>query len=448
MNTYVNAVEKHRQRILDTLDYIWKNPEVGYREWKTHAYLKEQFQALGYTVTEAGNIPGFTAQLDTGLEGPTLLIFGELDGLLIPDHPQCDPQTGAVHACGHCAQAAALVGVAAALKEPGVLDGLCGRIRLVAVPAEELIELEYRQQLRADGQIKYFGGKPEFLYRGLLDGGDIAFMVHTGSGPAHTMNCNTGSNGMMAKTAVFEGVSAHAGSYPQAGINALYAANLALSAVNALRETFRDQDHIRVHPIITAGGSSVNAIPDRVMVESYVRGADMRSVADVNRRVNRAMSASAAAMGAKLHITDLPGYWPRNNPADFRALFREACGLAGVEYIDLNNWGTGCSDMGDISSLMPALHPNAGGSTGKSHGVDFQIPDPDTACVDSAKVQVLAARLLLEKGARRAREIIANYKPAFQSKEAYFAFVDSLDMDRETVSYEGQGHVSLDFTKA
>ncbi len=447
MDRHIAAVEKHRQRILDTLDYIWKNPEVGYREWKTHAYLKDQFLSLGYTITEAGNIPGFTAELDMGKPGPTLLIFGEMDGLLIPDHPECDPQTGAVHACGHCAQTAALVGVAAALMEPGALDGLWGKIRLVAVPAEELIELDYRQELRAKGQIKYFGGKPEFLHRGLLDGGDIAFMVHTISSPSHTMNCNEGSNGMVAKTAIFEGVSAHAGSCPENGVNALYAANLALSAINALRETFRDLDHIRVHPIITAGGSSVNAIPDKVCVESYVRGANMNAIADVNRRVNRAMAASAAAMGAKLHMTDFPGYWPRVNKADFREVFREACQLSGVAYTDMGTWGTGCSDMGDMAALMPAIHPNAGGSVGKSHGTDYRIEDPETACVDSAKVQVLAVRLLLENGAQRAREIIDAYEPAFRTKEEYFAFVDSLDMDRDMVTYEGQGHVSLDYTK-
>jgi len=57
------------------------------------------------------------------------------------------------------------------------------------------------------------------------------------------------------------GKAAHAGGMPHRGINALYAANIALSAINAIRETFRDEDTIRVHPIITRGGSQVNVIP-------------------------------------------------------------------------------------------------------------------------------------------------------------------------------------------
>ena len=108
-----------------------------------------QFEKL----MEAGNIPGFYTDVDTGRPGPLVLVMGELDALICRTHPESDPETGAVHCCGHACQVAALLGLAAALKEPGVLEGLCGTIRLMAVPAEELIEVEYREQLRKDGII-------------------------------------------------------------------------------------------------------------------------------------------------------------------------------------------------------------------------------------------------------------------------------------------------------
>ena len=448
MKKYIAVAEKQRRLILDTEDFLWKNPETGYREWKSHEYLKNIYEELGYKVKEAGDIPGFTAEVDTGVPGRTVAVFGEMDAMLIPEHPESDPSTGAVHACGHCAQNAALVGVAAALKEPEALEGLCGKIRLVVVPAEELIEIEYRLSLRAEGKIKYLGGKPEFLYRGLLDGVDLAFMVHTADTLAHTAGGNAGSNGLIAKTVTFEGKAAHAGGAPHKGINALYAANIALSAVNALRETFRDSDHIRVHPIITSGGSSVNAIPDKVTVESYVRGATMNAIAEVNKKVNRAVAASAAAMGAKAHITDFPGYWPRFNKADFMAVFAEAADSCGIKF-DFNpaGWGTGCSDMGDIGSIMPAIHPYIGGAAGTGRGADFTMADPDTACVDSAKMQLVTLRLLLENEAARAKAIIADYGPVFSSKEEYFAYVDNLDMDKDVVLYDEKGNVTLDFHK-
>ena len=447
MEKYAQYVNKHRKLILDALDYIWKNPETGYKEWKTHKYLKDAFEQLGYELTEAGNIPGFTTLIDTGRPGPTVAVFGEMDGLNIPGHPDADPETGAVHACGHCCQVAALLGLAAALKEPGALDEMCGKILLVVVPAEEFIELEYRVELRKKGDIKYFGGKPEFLWRGLLDGVDLSFMVHTSGPGENTMGCNTGSNGMFAKTVAFQGVSAHAGGSPHNGINALYAANLALSAINNLRETFKDADHIRVHPIITAGGAVVNAIPDLVTMESYVRGADMNAIAMVNKKVNRAIAASAAAMGAKAVITDFPGYWTRRHTPDYIDVFAEVCEQMGFIFNRSSAWGTGCSDMGDISSVMPALHPYACGAKGAGHGVDYVIADPENACVSSAKMQLGALKLLLENDAVRAKEIVANYEPEFKTYQEYFDFVDSVDMEKQTVIYGEDGTVTLDYTK-
>ena len=445
MNAYTKYVEKHRKLILDSLDYIWKNPETGYKEWKTHKYMKEVFESLGYEVVEAGNIPGFIADIDTGKEGPTVAVFGEMDALICETHPEADKETHAVHSCGHCAQAAGLIGVAAALKEEGALDGMCGKIRLVAVPAEELLEVEFREDLRKKGIIKYFGGKPEFMYRGLLDGVDLAFMVHTASGDVPTLAIVKGSNGCIAKTMTFKGVSAHAGGAPQNGVNALYAANLALNAANALRETFVDNNHIRFHPIITHGGDAVNAIPDKVTMESYVRGASMENILEANKKINRAFAAAAAAMGAKVHLRDIPGYWPRQYPDDFVAAFEEAAKQV-VDNVKISDtWGTGCSDMGDVGAVMPTIHPTASGAVGNSHGNAYYIPDGDTACVKSAEAQVVLLSVLLKDGAKKAKSIVANYKPRFASMQEYFDYMDSINLDEEAVSYEGDDKVVLKY---
>lgn len=437
MQKYKGYVAGHRELILAAFDHIWKNPEPGYREWKTHAYLEEEFAKLGYELTLAGDIPGFTAEVDTGKPGPTVAVFGEMDSLIVKTHPEADPQTGAVHSCGHCCQAAALLGLAAALKEPGALEGMCGKILLVAVPAEELIELEFRAELRDKGIIRYFGGKPEFMYRGLLDGVDLAFMIHTGTTGTSTGGISGGSNGMLAKTVCYQGVSAHAGGSPYKGVNALYAANLGLNAINALRETFRDSHHIRVHPIITAGGDAVNAIPDKVKLETYIRGAEMDEIVKVNAKVNRAIAASAAAMGAKVHIQDIPGYWPRIYDQNLMLTMKEAMELV-LDTVNYNpgNWSGGCSDIGDVGSLMPTVHPSIGGAAGRAHGDDYYITDPETACVQSAQVQLVCLALLLRDNAARAKKAIAEYKPVFTSMAEYFAYVDKLELDIDAVHYE------------
>lgn len=244
-----NLVENCRDLILKTERDIWASPETGYHEWKTNAYMEKLFEDLGYTLTKAGDIPGFYTDVETGKPGPKVAILGELDSLICGNHPDADPETKAVHACGHNAQCATLAGVAAALKQPGALDGLCGSIRLMAVPAEELIQLGYREGLRKQGTIHYYGGKVEFIYRGYFDGVDMAMMIHAGNMPeGKYLTINPGCNGCVVKNVTFEGVASLAGGSPEKGINALYAATTAMTAANALRETFLDNEHIRFHP--------------------------------------------------------------------------------------------------------------------------------------------------------------------------------------------------------
>ena len=204
MQNIITAVEKHRALMLAAERRIWSHPETGYKEYKTTAYMAEQFEKLGYKLTYADGIPGFYTVIDTGREGPEVMILAELDSVICPTHPDADPETGAVHACGHNAQCAALLGIAAALTEPGITDSLCGRIRLCTVPAEELLEIEYRLELKAQGKIKYMGGKSEFLSRGYFDGVDIAFMVHTSG----SWSIGAGSVGCIAKNIIYKGVAA------------------------------------------------------------------------------------------------------------------------------------------------------------------------------------------------------------------------------------------------
>ena len=447
MEKMIQYTEKHREKILSAFDYFWKNPETGYREVKTAAYLAKAFEELGYTLTYAGNIPGFYTDVDTGIPGPTIAVMGELDALLCASHPEADPETGAVHCCGHAAQIAALLGVAAALKEPGTLDGLCGKIRLMAVPAEELIETEYRKQLKERGIIRYYGGKVELMYRGWFDDVDISFMIHTDN--QEKPNCGYivgGGNGCIVKNMAFQGVASHAGGAPHLGVNALYAANLAMNAVNALRETFEDGNHIRFHPIITAGGDSVNAIPDNVTVESYTRGATMDAIVAANTKINRAVAASAAAMGANVRIVDIPGYHPIRNCKTLLPLMKQAMEevLDSVIY-EPETIRSGCSDVGDLSSVMPMIHPYVSGASGRSHGNDYYISDPESACVSSAKVQLCFLRLLLENNAQNAKQVIAEYQPVYASKAEYFRYMDSLNIDIQAVTYEENGSVTLSY---
>ena len=441
MKKLLAAVDKHRQLILDTERYLWKNPETGYREYKTTAYLAEKFTELGYDIVKAEDITGFYTRIETGRPGPELLILGELDSVICSPHPECDKETGAVHSCGHHAQSAALLAIAAALKEPGALDGLSGAIRLCAVPAEELMELDFRSKLKAEGKIKYFGGKPEFLRRGYFDGVDLALMVHTSSG----YGVRYGSVGCIAKKIIYKGKAAHAGGSPWQGINALYAAMNGMNAVNAIRETFKEADQLRFHPIITKGGDMVNAIPEVAEIETYIRGKTFKAITDTNVRVNRALAGAAVSIGARLEIIDIPGYAPLNNAMDMIEVAKEAMALALPDepFKIYPVYGTGCTDMGDLSAIMPVVHPYAPGAVGTSHGSDYYITDPEAACLGSAKFQLGMVKVLLSDGAERAKKIVADFVPEFASKEDYLAFLDTLDTAGEHVFYNEDGTVTV-----
>lgn len=436
---YAQAValaDKQRELINRTWQYLWKNPETGYKEWKSHAYLKAEFEKLGYTLTEAGDIPGFYTEIDTGRPGPTLLIMAELDALCVASHPDCDPETKAVHACGHCCQSAGLIGVAAALKEPGALDGLCGKIRLMEVPAEEAIEISFREQLRKEGKIRYFGGKQEFVARGMMDGVDLDTMIHSSSGIKSRVSASPGANGFLIKELAFKGRSVHA-SGPSKGINALYAATQALGAINAIRETLKDDDHIRIHPIITKGGTVVNAIPEEVTVESYVRGATVEAIMAANDRVNRAAAGAALSLGANVTICDRPGYLPRINNTEMCELAIAAANVALGEGSGMlgTKWGSGSSDIGDLSMLYPTAYLHISGAKGSAHGADFDVSNTEALCVDAAKVQMVFVRMLLENGAERAKRIIASYTPLYKTKEEYCAALDAMTRDCDAIAY-------------
>ncbi len=166
----------------------------------------------------------------------------------------------------------------------GELDG---DVAFAAVPAEEYVELEYRERLQQEGKIHFIGGKQEFIRPGILDDIDMGMMVHSHAGLKDCrflIDCD--SSGFIGKLIKFTGKEAHAGSRPFDGINALNAAALSLPAINSQREAFKEKDRIRIHPIITKGGDLVNIVPADIRMETYVRGTNLKAIMDASEKVN------------------------------------------------------------------------------------------------------------------------------------------------------------------
>ena len=406
---------------------ILNNPEPGFRELKTARLVAEEFGALGMQPRSGLAVTGVRADASGTSAGPTLAILGELDSLIVSDHPHADPGTGAAHACGHHCQIAMMLGAATALTNHDVLDNLAGRIAFMAVPAEEYIEIEYRDDLRRAGKIEFLGGKPELVKLGEFDDVHLAMMLHTTSNPAEKLMCisNT-NNGTVAKRIQFIGRASHAGGAPHLGINALNAAMMAMTAINFNRETFRDEDSIRVHPIITKGGEAVSAVPADVRMETFVRGRTVEALMDANAKVDRALKAGAMAVGAQVKIQTIPGYMPLQQNKAMAEIFRaNAAELVGEENVGYVDHRGGSTDMGDISRLMPVIHPYVGGATGLGHGATYVVEDYALAVIKGAKALAYTAIDLLGDNASHGNSVAGGQR-ADMSIPEYLKFMRNL----------------------
>ena len=437
------AIDRRGAQITRIGDHIMAHPELGFKEFETARLVSETMREFGIPHETGLAITGVKGVLKGKRPGPTVALLGELDSLLVSDHPMADAETGAAHACGHNAQIAGLLGAMMGLVEGHAAEEMAGNLIFMAVPAEEYVEVEYRVGLVREGKLGLLGGKPELIRLGHFDDIDMAVMIHTHGEPEMKKAAvSASSNGCVVKMIRFLGRAAHAGGAPHKGINALNAAHVALAAIHAQRETFQDQDAIRVHPIVTKGGDLVNVVPAEVRMETYVRGKTNEAIMDANAKVDRALRAGAMAVGARVEIETLPGYMPLRNDPSLRKVFREnAEGLFGQdEYCEVGH-RTGSTDMGDVSHIMPALHPYLSGATGPGHSAEWQITDKEMGYLAPAKSLATMAADLLCGDAEKAKAILADYRPAM-SKAEYLAFQEGVFKTEVYNGEAGKGEVT------
>ena len=423
-----SIIDAHAQSLTHFGNDVFAHPEIGFREERTSTRVAEALRRLDFKVEEGLALTGVRARLRGARPGPVICVMGELDGLPVPGHPNADPATGIAHACGHNAQLAHMLGVATALVESDAAAHLSGEIVFLAVPAEEYVDLEWRSDLARRGKVEFLGGKPELLKDGVFDGIDVAMMVHASGTPnGNRLSMTWNYNGFVAKRARFTGRAAHAGNAPYHGINALNAATLAMQAIHMQRETFRDEDHIRVHPIITRGGDAINVVPADVRLETFVRGASLEAIDEAAAKVDRSLHAGALAVGAGVEIRTLSGYLPLSVNRELGNLFREnAVELVGTSCYGESPSNSASTDAGDLSHVMPVLHPNHGGCEGANHTVDFRITNAIDAYVTPAKAMAHTLLDLMSGDAERAKSIIAEFKPKL-TRDAYLAKMRALN---------------------
>jgi amidohydrolase len=424
----LDAVEARADDIIAAGDWIWRNPEAGFKEFKTAEYTAGIFRGLGLDVEENIGLTGVQAKISGREERPNIAVIGELDALLIPEHPESDPDTGAVHSCGHNGQMANMIGVAMALVDSGVMEHLDGSVTCMAVPAEEPIEIEWRRELFGEGKLFFLGGKQEFIKHGYFDDVDITLANHMATNTEWKIAVRGGEGpqpggvGFMGKMISFKGAEAHSGAAPWNGVNALNAANIAMSAIDAQRDTFKDTDAVRVHYFITKGGDAVNIVPSEVRMEMMIRAASVEAIKDASMKVDRALRGGAMALGAEVEISNIPGYLPsqiQGSDALWRSMRDNAFELFNEEDIVVGTANPSpirtphgaVSDINDVANIMPKASFGVGGATGVGHSRSYSIVDKYTAHVMPVKLYAGMIFDLLWDGAGLARKVMDEYEP-------------------------------------
>ena len=303
---------------------IYENPEIGFEERKALQWVSAFLREAGFSVEPgtAGMETAFRAEVRGQKDRPNVALLAEYDAL-----------KGLGHACGHNLICSASAGAAAALHRAA--PHLPGTLTVLGTPAEE------------GG-----GGKVIMVDRGVFNGIDAAMMFH----PSRDNWWVRGALAAQPLSMKFRGRPAHAAAMPERGINALNALLLTFHAIDSLRQHVTPD--VRIHGIITHGGDAPNIVPAYAEAEFLVRAARRKTLDAVMIKVKRCADAGAAATGATVEMEEGLAYAERNNNRVLAGLFGENMRRLGIDGDEPSaSGGVGSSDIGNVSMVVPAIHP-------------------------------------------------------------------------------------------
>ncbi len=318
-----DAVDAVADELVRISKEIHGHPELAFEERLACAQLVPFVEAAGFRV-ETGVYGMETAFRGEWGHGPTTIAMcAEYDAL---------PEIG--HACGHNLIATAGVGAAAALIR--AIDPADARVVILGTPAEEL-----------------YGGKVVMVNKGAFEDIDVAMMAH----PMAVDFADPPMLGVAHVDIEYTGRAVHASVAPEQGINALDALVTAYQAVAQLRQHIRRD--ARIHGIITYGGAAANIVPDRAAATFYVRAMHPKYLLDLKERVRRCFEAGALASGCELKMDwhEEFEFAPLKNNRPMVDAYRRNGEAVGKQFVDLQNVSTGSTDMGNVSQVVPSIHP-------------------------------------------------------------------------------------------
>lgn len=413
MNKWTSILNTSKASLVRMENDLFINPELGFKEVQTRSIILAFLKEHKLDITEDYGISGFKVSIGSGK--PHIALIAEMDALLVHKHPQAGPD-GAAHACGHHLQSTILAHVLSLFNEH---EAFSGTLSLYCVAAEEFVDLDYRLQLQSEGKIKLLSGKQNLILMDAFKDVDAFLSVHT-MGETHTpsMEINASLSGFIYKKISFYGQAAHAAVMPHKGINALNAQLLTQQAFAYLRETFLEEDRIRLHLITTQGGESVNSVPAHTILEGYVRSINPDTLIQLNAKLNVTAYHCALAMSARIEIQDRTGYMPLIQSEELSALLLPHIQTLVDEKNIINHQKSfAAGDMGDLSLFKPTLQMGFSGCKGLVHGMDFRMDNADEALIYPAYV-LLSALSDIYQDPSALNTLVSAYK-AKMTREEY-----------------------------
>ena len=304
-------------------EYIYKNPELGRKEFKACEAHKNLLKKYGFEVEEnyIGIPTAYLAKYSSGKKGIKIGYLAEYDAL---------PEIG--HGCGHNILGTTSIGAGILLKE--YIDEFGGEVLIFGTPAEET-----------------FGAKVDMAEAGCFDDIDVAMISHP-TGKNHEKSGT--SQAMEALQFTFRGKTAHAAGDPYNGINALDGVIQFFNSVNALRQ--QTKDSARIHGIISNGGEAANIIPDLAVANFYVREATTKEMLKLSERVKNCAKGAALATGTSLEIENYEYTFKHLVTNEkLSSIYTKNLELQGIKDIPMSD-PTGSSDCGDVSHHCPTIH--------------------------------------------------------------------------------------------
>ncbi|MHB8685283.1 MAG: M20 family metallopeptidase [Dehalococcoidia bacterium] len=369
------AIDERAVELIDLSLRIHANPEVAYHEVQASMWLAELLEARGFDVTRGIADMPTAFRAGAGQGAPVVAMLAEYDAL-----------PGIGHGCGHNIIATSAAGAGIGVR--AVIDALEGSVQVIGTPAEEV-----------------YGGKVQMIRAGAFDGIDAAMLVHPGTRDsviAKALAC--------AELQVeYFGREAHAAAQPENGINALEAMIIAYNAINALRQHIRGT--ARVHGVITDGGDAPNIVPGHSAASFLVRAEDDAYLEELKERVVACFEAGAQATGARVELRWNPNqYAAMQTNAPLAEAFRNNYAAAGREVPSPETpRPLGSTDMGNVSRILPAIHPGIAIAPQDVNGHSPQFAEyaasdaGKRAAIDAAKAMAMTAIDVLADPDLRAR---------------------------------------------